>query len=100
MIKRVVVFLVSAVMTLAMIPGVSFAADVNGYNNMPNKLGSRDAEKARIDYSKYSDYISSDRFGYFERIHLEPGVYEFKMWTGSLDEGKTASAYGGLFTVR
>ena len=98
MIKRIVVFLIGAVMTLAMIPGISFAADVNGYNNMPNKLGSRDAEKARIDYSQYSDYISSDRFGYFERIHLEPGVYEFKMWTGSLDEGKTASAYGGLFT--
>ncbi|MDO4860940.1 MAG: hypothetical protein Q4A48_07970, partial [Bacillota bacterium] len=98
MIKRITVFLVSAVMALAMIPGISFAADVDGYGNMPNKQGSRDAEQVRVDYNKYADSLNSSKFGYFERIHLEPGVYEFKMWTGSLDSGKTASAYGGLFT--
>ena len=98
MIKRITVFLVSAVIALAMIPGISFAADVDGYGNMPNKQGSRDAEQVRVDYNKYADSLNSSKFGYFERIHLEPGVYEFKMWTGSLDSGKTASAYGGLFT--
>ena len=98
MIKRILVFLIGAVMVLAMIPSISFAADTDGYDNMPNKLGKRDAEQVRIDYNKDADWINSSKFGYCERIHLEPGVYEFKMWTGSLDEGKTASAYGGLFT--
>ena len=98
MIKSIVVFLISAVMALAMIPGISFAAETNGYNDMPNKIGSRDAEQARIDYNKDKDRINNSKFGYCEAIYLEPGVYEFKMWTGSLDNGKTASAYGGLFT--
>ncbi|MBR6444634.1 MAG: hypothetical protein IKS63_04320 [Firmicutes bacterium] len=98
MIKRILVFLIGAVMAFAMVPGMSFAADTDGYNDMPNKQRSRDANQVRVDYNKDADYISSNKFGYFERIHLEPGVYEFKMWTGSLDEGKTASAYGGLFT--
>ena len=98
MIKRILVFLIGAFMTFAMIPGISFAADTDGYNYMPNKQGSRDANQVRVDYNKDADYIGNGRFGYSERVHLEPGVYEFKMWTGSLDEGKTASAYGGLFT--